>query len=69
MLSANIEHDNTPWPLPDGRLLYMRWEYVDRSQVNFHHLWTMIRRDPAQRFVGILIRGLFIEGSPFRTVQ
>ncbi|MBM3495412.1 MAG: hypothetical protein FJX72_13985 [Armatimonadetes bacterium] len=40
-LSANIEHDNTPWVMPDGRLLYMRWEYVDRSQVHFHHLWTM----------------------------
>jgi hypothetical protein len=39
-LSANIEHDNTPWMLPDGRLLYMRWEYVDRSRVRFHHLWT-----------------------------
>ena len=41
MLSANIEHDNTPWPLPDGRIVYMRWEYVDRRQVTFHHLWTM----------------------------
>ncbi len=40
-LSANIEQDNTPWPLPDGRILYMRWEYVDRSQVAYHHLWTM----------------------------
>jgi hypothetical protein len=40
-LSANIEQDNTPWVLPDGRILYMRWEYVDRSQVNYHHLWTM----------------------------
>jgi len=39
-LSANIEHENTPWPLPDGRILYLRWEYVDRSQVLFHHLWT-----------------------------
>lgn len=39
-LSSNNEHDNTPWPLPDGRVLYTRWEYVDRSQVNFHHLWT-----------------------------
>ena len=27
--------------LPDGRILYMRWEYVDRSQVHYHHLWTM----------------------------
>ncbi|MCU0857759.1 MAG: hypothetical protein MUC65_05075 [Pontiellaceae bacterium] len=41
MLSCNIEHDNTPAVLPDGRILYMRWEYVDRSQVDFHHLWTM----------------------------
>lgn len=40
-LSANLEQDNTPWPLPDGRILYMRWEYVDRSQVHYHHLWTM----------------------------
>ena len=40
-LSANLEHDNTPWPLPDGRILYTRWEYVDRSQVHYHHLWTM----------------------------
>jgi mono/diheme cytochrome c family protein len=40
-ISANTEHDNTPWPLPDGRLLYTRWEYVDRSQVEYHALWTM----------------------------
>jgi len=41
ILSANIEQDNTPWMLPDGRVLYTRWEYVDRSRVNYHHLWTM----------------------------
>jgi hypothetical protein len=41
MISSNNDHDNTPWMLPDGRVLYMRWEYVDRSQVHFHHLWTM----------------------------
>ncbi|MEE8451338.1 MAG: hypothetical protein V3R99_05460 [Thermoguttaceae bacterium] len=40
-LSANMEQDNTPWVLPDGRILYQRWEYIDRSQVQFHHLWTM----------------------------
>lgn len=40
-LSSNNEHENTPWPLPDGRILYQRWEYVDRSQVNYHHLWTV----------------------------
>ena len=40
-ISSNIEHDNTPAVLPDGRVLYTRWEYVDRSQVDFHHLWTV----------------------------
>ncbi len=40
-LSSNVEHDNTPALLPDGRVLYTRWEYVDRCDVTFHHLWTM----------------------------
>ena len=40
-ISSNNEHDNTPWPLPDGRVLYTRWEYVDRSQVDYHHLWVV----------------------------
>ncbi|MGZ8899219.1 MAG: HzsA-related protein [Limisphaerales bacterium] len=39
-ISSNNEHDNTPWPMSDGRILYTRWEYVDRSQVHFHHLWA-----------------------------
>ncbi len=39
-ISSNIEQENTPWPLPDGRLIYQRWEYVDRSRTGFHHLWT-----------------------------
>ncbi|MBW8016077.1 MAG: hypothetical protein FVQ82_07820 [Planctomycetes bacterium] len=39
-ISANIEHDNTPWVMPDGKILYTRWEYIDRSQVHYHHLWT-----------------------------
>ena len=41
MLSSNNDHDNTPWMLHDGRVVYMRWEYVDRSQVHYHHLWSM----------------------------
>ncbi len=40
-VSSNIEQDNTPWMLPDGRVLYTRWEYVDRSREHFHHLWSM----------------------------
>jgi hypothetical protein len=39
-LSSNNEHDNTPWVLPNGQILYTRWEYVDRNQVSFHHLWV-----------------------------
>lgn len=39
-ISANLEQENTPWVLPDGRILYQRWEYIDRSQVHYHHLWT-----------------------------
>ena len=66
MLSANIEQDNTPWPLPDGRLIYMRWEYVDRSQVNYHHLWTM-NPDGTQHnvfFGNLHPGGLFIDAKP-----
>jgi len=40
VLSSNNEQDNTPWPMPDGRILYTRWEYIDRSQVDYHHLWS-----------------------------
>lgn len=39
-LSPNLEFDNTPWPLPDGRILFTRWEYNDRSQFAYHHLWS-----------------------------
>ena len=41
MVSNNAEQENTPWMLPDGRVLYMRWEYVDRNQLLYHHLWTI----------------------------
>jgi hypothetical protein len=42
MLSSNAVTENTPSVLPDGRILYTRWEYVDRSQLCYHHLWTML---------------------------
>ncbi len=41
MLSSNAVTENTPAVLPDGRLLYTRWEYNDRSQLCYHHLWTI----------------------------
>lgn len=65
-LSANIEQDNTPWPLPDGRVLYTRWEYVDRSQVDYHHLWTMNPDGTEQSvFFGNLFPGtVMIDAKP-----
>ena len=65
-LSANLEHDNTPWPLPDGRILYTRWEYVDRSQVHYHHLWTMNPDGTSQAvFFGNLHPGdVYIDAKP-----
>ncbi len=65
-LSANLEHDNTPWVLPDGRILYMRWEYVDRSQVHYHHLWTMNPDGTGQTvFFGNLYPGdVYIDAKP-----
>ncbi len=41
MLSSNAVTENTPSVLFDGRLLYTRWEYNDRSQLCYHHLWTI----------------------------
>ncbi|MBN2476387.1 MAG: PD40 domain-containing protein [Pirellulales bacterium] len=41
MFSSNAVTENTPAVLPDGRLLYTRWEYNDRSQLCYHHLWTV----------------------------
>ncbi|HJN16437.1 MAG TPA: discoidin domain-containing protein, partial [Armatimonadota bacterium] len=59
MISCNVEHDNTPWVLPDGRVLYMRWEYVDRSQVHYHHLWTCNPDGTEQMvFYGNMIPGI-----------
>lgn len=65
-LSANLEHDNSPWVLPDGRIVYQRWEYIDRSQVNFHHLWTMNPDGTNQMvyFGNLHPGGLYIDPRP-----
>jgi hypothetical protein len=65
-ISANIEQDNTPWPMRDGRVLYTRWEYVDRSRVAFHHLWTANPDGTGQTiFYGNLHPGtLMIDAKP-----
>jgi hypothetical protein len=41
ILTSSLLHENTPAVLPDGRVMYTRWEYVDRSVLRFHGLWTM----------------------------
>jgi len=65
-LSSNVEHENTPWVLPDGRILYQRWEYVDRSQVRFHHLWTSNPDGTGQMvfFGNMLGNGVLIDAKP-----
>ena len=66
VLSSNVEHDNTPWPLPDGRILYTRWEYVDRNQVTFHHLWAINPDGTGQMtYYGNMYPGrVFIDAKP-----
>ncbi|NLF57951.1 MAG: hypothetical protein GX580_09955 [Candidatus Hydrogenedens sp.] len=40
-LSANYLNDFTPYVLEDGRILFSRWEYVDRPAIPIQSLWTM----------------------------
>jgi hypothetical protein len=40
-LSANYLNDFTPSVLSDGRIVYSRWEYVDRPAIPIQSLWTI----------------------------
>ncbi|MHC4200234.1 MAG: TolB family protein, partial [Planctomycetota bacterium] len=40
-LSANYLMDFTPSVMNDGRIVYTRWEYVDRAACPIQSLWTM----------------------------
>ncbi|TWT78876.1 translocation protein TolB [Planctomycetes bacterium CA13] len=40
-LSANYLNDFTPSVMDDGRILYSRWEYVDRPAIPIQSLWTI----------------------------
>ena len=40
-LSANYLNDFTPSVLNDGRIIYTRWEYVDRAACPIQSLWTI----------------------------
>jgi hydrazine synthase alpha subunit-like protein/F5/8 type C domain-containing protein len=41
LLSANYLNDFTPYPLDDGRIIYTRWEYVDKPAIPIQSLWTV----------------------------
>lgn len=40
-LSANYLNDFTPYVLDDGRIIFSRWEYVDRPAIPIQSLWTI----------------------------
>jgi hypothetical protein len=40
-LSSNYINDFTPSVLSDGRILYSRWEYVDKPAIPIQSLWTI----------------------------
>ena len=40
-LSANYLNDFTPAVLDSGRIIYTRWEYVDRPAIPIQSLWTI----------------------------
>ena len=40
-LSANTLLEDRPAVLPDGRIIYTRWEYLDRAAETFRDLWVM----------------------------
>jgi len=40
-ISANYLNDFTPTVMNDGRIIYGRWEYVDRPAIPIQSLWTV----------------------------
>lgn len=40
-ISTNNESDSMPCVLDDGRILYCRWEYVDKNIFRLQSLWTI----------------------------
>jgi len=66
MVSSGSFTENTPSVLPDGRVLYTRWEYVNRDPVSFHHLWTINPDGSGQMvyFGNMHLGGVFIDAKP-----
>ena len=66
-LSMNTLSDTTPQLLPDGRVLFMRWEYVDRDLTYRQSLWTQNPDGTGyQLFFGNTVRdpGTFWQARP-----
>lgn len=40
-ITVNPDVDNRPEIMPDGRIIYMRWDYNHRTQLGYHNLWTI----------------------------
>jgi Tol biopolymer transport system component len=40
-LSSSPLNEQSPVMLPDGRILYHRWEYLDKPAGNIKSLWAM----------------------------
>lgn len=40
-LSANVLLEDRPAVLPDGRVMFTRWDYLDRAAETFRDLWVM----------------------------
>ena len=40
-ITRNTLFDHNPEILPDGRILYARWEYIDRNFGDAHGVWTV----------------------------
>jgi hypothetical protein len=66
LLSSGNFTENTPAVLADGRILYTRWEYVNRDPVSFHHLWTMNPDGtrPTAFYGNMHLGGVFIDAKP-----
>jgi len=47
MLSWGEANENDPVILPDGRMVYTRWDYINRHVTMFHMLWWM-KQDGSQ---------------------
>jgi hypothetical protein len=66
-LSMNTLSDFTPQMLPDGRLLFTRWEYIDRDLTYRQSLWTQYPDGTAyQLYFGNTVRdvGTFWQARP-----